>query len=445
MIDAFALAAGRPWLIQQESLETILAIAQRQGDSAAVQTILRDRQPQALQAKPGERLEFTRTAWARDGVAVVPITGPVFRYANFFSDISGATSTQHIARDFNSALENPHVKAIVLDINSPGGEATGINELAKMIHAARGRKRVVAYGGGTMASAAYWLGSAAAEIVIDETAALGSIGVVMSYTDTDERDAKAGVRRVEIVSSQSPDKRVNPGTDEGRAKVQAVVDDLAAVFVDAVAAHRKVKVETVLSDFGRGGVLIGQAAVKAGMADRIGSLEAVIAELAGSASTPKRNTTMSDQKGQVTVSSTDDLRTALAAGYAHDQIHIAAAAPSAAAASASQDALDKARAEGVEEGRKAVTDEAVKAERTRIRELQALSRDGFAAELQAAIDNGDSPATFALALVTAANKRGITLDAIRKDAPKAQAHATAPNADNNQPSWDGVVAKFGGK
>ena len=265
----FALTAisTSPWLIQAEALETILAIANRMGD------------PEALQTKLGRRLDNTRTVQMVDGVAVIPISGPIFRYANIFTEISGATSTQVLATDIRTALDNPYVTGIVLDINSPGGEATGINELANLIHSAK--KPVVAYAGGTMASAAYWLGAAAGEVVADATAIVGSIGVVMSYLDTTERDKKSDVRRVEIVSSSSPDKRLDPNTDAGRAKVQAMVDALAEVFINSVAKFRGTTAEKVKSDFGRGGVLVGAQAKAAGMVDRIASLEAVIAELAG--------------------------------------------------------------------------------------------------------------------------------------------------------------------
>ena len=411
--DAFHLAASRPWVIQQESLETILAIADRYGN------------PEAVQAKLGRPLDNTRTVTMRDGVAVIPITGPIFRYANLFTEISGATSTSVLATDIQTALDNPYVRGIVLDIDSPGGEATGINELANLIRAGRSVKPIKAYAGGLMASAAFWLGSAADEVIVDETAMLGSIGVVMSYLDTTERDAKAGVRRVEIVSSASPDKRLDPATEDGRNKVQSVVDGLAELFVSAVASNRNTTTEKVLSDFGRGGVLIGRAAVEAGMADRIGSLETVIAELAGSASTPKRNTSMSSKSGQVTVSTTEDLRKALAAGYTADQITIE---------SADASSIATARAAGVDEGRAAATNTAVAAERTRIADIQALGRAGFETEQKAAIDNGDSPAAFALTLMKAAQDRGITLDAIRKDAPAAASHAkpgsdTAPKAE----------------
>lgn len=269
MIDAFSLAASRPWLIQSEWLETILSIAQNRGDI------------EALQTKLGRPLDNTRTVRMVDGVAVIPVTGPIFRYANLFTEISGATSTQVLATDIRTALDNPYVSGLVIDMNTPGGEATGINELANVIYNARRQKPVVAYAGGLMASAGYWLGAAASEVVADATAIVGSIGVVMSYLDTTKRDEKSDVRRVEIVSSASPDKRVDPNSPEGRAKVQGMVDALAEVFVGSVAKFRKTTADKVKADFGRGGVLVGAAAKAAGMVDRISSLETVIAELAG--------------------------------------------------------------------------------------------------------------------------------------------------------------------
>lgn len=269
MIDAFNVAASRPWLMQPEGLEAILAIAQRCGD------------PEALQTKIGKPLENARTVQMVDGVAVIPVTGPIFRYANLFTQISGATSTEVLATDIRAALDNPYVRGIALDIDSPGGEVSGINELANMIRAGVSTKPIVAYSGGLLASAAYWIGAAADEIVVDATAIVGSIGVVMSYMDTSKRDEKSDVRRVEIVSSASPEKRLDPNTEAGRAKVQAMVDALAEVFITSVAKFRSTTPERVKSDFGRGGSLIGAEAKAVGMVNRIGSLDTVIAELAG--------------------------------------------------------------------------------------------------------------------------------------------------------------------
>jgi signal peptide peptidase SppA len=398
-IRAFDLAAGRPWLIQQESLETILQVAERMGD------------PEAVSMRLGRPLDNTRTVQMRDGVAVIPITGPVFRYANLLTEVSGATATGVIARDFQAAVENPYVRGIVLEINSPGGEATGINELAEAIYQARDTKPIVAYVEGAGASAAYWIASAAGEIVMDPTAIVGSIGVVMSYTDTRERDERSGARRLEIVSSQSPNKRTDPATEAGRAQVQAIVDAMADVFVGAVARNRGVTAETVIADFGSGGVLVGASAVAARMADRLGSLETVIAELAGTASPTKRNTTMGD-KSTVTVSNTADLRLALEAGYTADQIEIEqpAAASTVERIDATAEQISAAKAE------------ATTAERSRLTALLGMQEEGFEAELQQAVADGTQPGDFALAMLRAQRDRGVSMRGIRSDSPKPAAH-----------------------
>ena len=265
MIDAFGAIASSHWLILPDALQRMIAIAERDFDH------------QALATRAGVALDNTRTVDKRGNVAIVPVIGPVFRYANMFTRISGATSTQVLATDIQTALDDPAIKAIVLNIDSPGGEAAGINELAQMIYSARSKKPITAYVGGQGASAAYWIASAASQIVIDATALVGSIGVVATVEDTTERDAKSGKRTYQIVSSNSPNKRPDIATEAGRAQYQTVVDRLAEEFVNAVARNRGTNAKTVMSKYGAGGVLVGRDAVAAGMADRIGSLESVIA------------------------------------------------------------------------------------------------------------------------------------------------------------------------
>jgi signal peptide peptidase SppA len=270
-VRAFDFVTSQPWLIGADHLREIAVIAARAHDGDV----------DALATRLGYQLENTRTVAIRpNGVAVVPITGPIFRYANMFTAISGATATAILARDIQSALDNPAVSAIVLDIDSPGGAAAGIHELADVIAKGRDRKRIVAYVGNLGASAAYWLATAAHEVVIDATAMVGSVGVVMTYLDTRERDAKSGVREIPIVSSAAPHKRDDPNTDEGRERLQKIVDDMAAVMIESIAKLRGTTPAKVTEDFGKGSVLVGQLAVEAGMADRLGSLEETIAALA---------------------------------------------------------------------------------------------------------------------------------------------------------------------
>lgn len=268
MKRAWEAVAAEKWAITEAYLKTIVAVAERQGD------------PEALAAKLSQDLEGTYRAEIRDGVAIIGVKGPLFRYANVFTAISGASSYQVLARDFTAALENVSVKAILLFVDSPGGMVNGCHELAAMIHAARGKKPIVAYVGGMGASAAYWIASAADEVVVDATAELGSIGAVLQIVDSRERDAKEGVRIHQIVSSQSPNKRPDPAQDQGQAQFQAEVDALAQVFVEAVAVHRGVDAGMVLEQFGGGAIFVGAAAVEAGLADRLGSFEEVLAGLA---------------------------------------------------------------------------------------------------------------------------------------------------------------------
>lgn len=263
--------AGEPWAITETALQTILEIAARENES-----------PQAVAAKLGRDLQSTYTATEREGVAIIPVTGPLFRYANLFTAVSGASSYELIARDFTAALDNPQIKAILLDIDSPGGEVNGVSELSNMVYAARGKKPVVAYASGDAASGAYWIASAADEIVVSDTSALGSIGVVGMYRG---KSGKQG-EDVEIVSSQSPHKRLDPSSDEGRARLQMRIDSMADVFIETIARNRKVSADIVQTHYGGGDVLIGAKAVQAGLADRVGSLEQLIQELSTSPQSP---------------------------------------------------------------------------------------------------------------------------------------------------------------
>jgi len=255
-------ATGEPWAITESALNNILTIASRQNETIEV-----------VSARLGRELDNSYVSEIRDGVAIISVVGPLFRYANLFTAISGASSYEILAKDFNTALDNPEVKGIVLDIDSPGGEVNGCAEFANMIFEARGTKPIIAYTSGDAASGAYWIASACDEVVVSETSSLGSIGVVAVY-----RGGK-GENTVEIVSSQSPYKRLDPNSDDGKVRLQSRIDDLASVFIEAIARHRGVDPPTVVRDFGGGDVFIGKHAVTQGLADKVGSLEKTISSI----------------------------------------------------------------------------------------------------------------------------------------------------------------------
>lgn len=292
-VNLAGVLSGRPLLITEQGLRLVFAVVSRN------EFFAHDRM-QALAAHDGEPLENTHAVEVRDGVAVIPIHGPLFRFGNFFTEISGATSYDTIRKDLQAALDDTNIKAILLDVNSPGGDADGCGELAEAIRAACSIKPVWAYVGGMGASAAYWLSSAAQRIHCAPSAFLGSIGVRTAIVDDSVRDQREGVREIEIISSNAPGKRDRPVDDEIIAKTQKHVDDLEALFVGAVAQYRGTSPDVVMEKFGRGDVVIGGDAVKAGMADELSNYEDTLAALAAVDSTTAASTASAQAATQTT-------------------------------------------------------------------------------------------------------------------------------------------------
>lgn len=250
------------WLMLPTHLEVLTQIASREYDI------------QALSAKVGSSLEKTRTVEMRGSIATIPVIGGIYRYANLFTEFCGATSTEILAQDIQTALNNPNVSHIVFTFDSPGGQASGIAELASMIKEGSQKKPMIAYVDDMAASAAYWLASACDHIAASKTAMVGSIGAVYTL-----RLNQGEGQTIEIVSSVSPKKRPNIQTEEGKAQIQNWADKFGAIFVEDVARYRGVSVEHVLNHFGQGDMLIGDDALNAGMIDEITTYEALIKQL----------------------------------------------------------------------------------------------------------------------------------------------------------------------
>lgn len=373
-----------PWAITEDGMRQIITVASREGDM------------HALTLRRAEKLPTASRAGVRNGIATLNVIGPVMRYANLFTDISGATSLQVLATDFQAALDDPQVKAILLNVDSPGGMAAGVAEMAAAIRAAG--KPVWAYIDDMGASAAYWIPAAADRVVASRTARVGSIGVVSSARSSTDPNV------IEIVSSRAPKKRMDATTDEGRAEILRIVDSLESVFVADVAKYRGASEEKVVTEFGQGGLVFAPDALAAGMVDAIGSYEETLAELARSTSGTRRtrNSTMTTESG----GATDPVM------YTQDQLN-------AAVNAARTDEAAKVQA-------------AVNGERQRIAAIQALARPGFDAIVSKGITDGVPAAEVALAIMTEAASRGISIESIQKDSPNPAAHAAPPAADTTK-------------
>jgi signal peptide peptidase SppA len=220
-----------------------------------------------------------------NAIAVITIAGIIAQHAPLVDDISGpgGTSTERVGASFRSALANPDVRSIVLNIDSPGGSVNGVQALAEEIQAARGKKPIVAQVNSLAASAAYWIAAAADEIVISPGGQVGSIGVYATHADVSKAAEKSGLK-VTFISAGKYKVEGNPyaALDNSAASaMQKMVDSYYADFVDGVANGRKVSRTKVMTGFGEGRVVKDREAVREGMADRVAPLDTTLRRMSG--------------------------------------------------------------------------------------------------------------------------------------------------------------------
>jgi len=168
----------------------------------------------------------------------IPIHGPITNRSDLFTYLIGGTSLSDLAKDFQVALDETQVKAILFDIDSPGGVALGPSEMAETIFKSRfslgGKKPIWSYVGANCSSAAYWIASACDKIIANPSAILGSIGVVTTIPVQEQPDSE-GYKNIEIVSSNAKQKRPDPRTAEGMTEIKRELDDLETQFIESVA------------------------------------------------------------------------------------------------------------------------------------------------------------------------------------------------------------------
>lgn len=216
-----------------------------------------------------------------NSVAILPLFGTIFPRGNLMTQMSGATSAESIGAKFAQLLKDPDVGAIVLDVNSPGGQIGGIEELSKQIFDARGKKPILAVANHLMASAAYWIASAADEIVVSPSGDVGSVGVFAVHEDISAALEQEGVK-ISLISEgryKTEGNPYEPLSDEARDAIQARVREAYDTFVEAVARNRGVNPAVVRNGFGEGRVVGARDAVKLGMADRVETLNDTINRL----------------------------------------------------------------------------------------------------------------------------------------------------------------------
>jgi signal peptide peptidase SppA len=256
---------GTPLLLARAKLDILLAVlGERIGWP----------EPHATVALPSLRALPDAPA----GLAVIPVYGTLVRRALGLEAASGLTSYGEIGALLDGALADPRVTGILLDVDSPGGEAGGVFELAQRIRAADAVKPVWAIAADSAFSAAYVLASAASRVYVTQTGGVGSIGVIALHVDQSARDAQQGYRYTAITAGEqkndfSPHEPLDPAA---HARLQAEVDRLYGIFIDHVAMMRDLEPRFVRST--QAGLYFGPEALTAGLADAQGSVDDAVTD-----------------------------------------------------------------------------------------------------------------------------------------------------------------------
>lgn len=240
---------------------------------------------------------WTNLSRLPDGsIAMLDIVGPVTKYG----DMCAYGSVDHVAT-INNMVNTPNIKGIILNIDSPGGEAAGTADLADTIKAAGKKKPVIALiNDGIAASAAMWVASAASEIyTTQKTDMVGSVGVYTTVADIYGYYAAQGLNVRDVYAPQSTDKNGDymaalqtPPNDE---PLKAELKVLAQEFIDSVARNRSGKIQG--TDWQTGKMFYAKEAMKLGLIDGIKSFEQVVRRMDTLIKTKEQNSnTMAFEK-----------------------------------------------------------------------------------------------------------------------------------------------------
>ncbi len=262
---------GTPLLVHRAKLDVILSAL---GPRLGIDRPIPADAPDLLAALPAAR----STPPGVVGIVVIPIHGTLVKRTLGLEAASGLTSYQDIGAMLDAAVADPGVNGILLDVDSPGGEASGSFDLSRRVREAAAVKPVWAVANDAAFSAAYAIASSAERLVVTETGGVGSIGVIALHVDQSVKDANDGYRYTAVTAGRhkndfSPHE---PLTDTAKGELQSEVDRLYDLFVGHVAAMRRLPETAVRAT--EAALFFGPNATAAGLADAVGTLEATLSE-----------------------------------------------------------------------------------------------------------------------------------------------------------------------
>ncbi len=262
--------------------ETGLAILLRVAELTAI--------PATAHIEYADTDDSRNTTYAiQNGIALISIEGPLLRNNSYISKYLGLTTYETITRKLVHCLNNPHVKGILLDVDSPGGESSGCADLTDLIFHARNTKPIFAVANDSAYSAAYWIASAATKLFATRDAGCGSIGCYMAHLDRSGFDKQQGFKFTYIFAGKHKvdGNPHEPLSKDAKSVLQREVDRVRDVFAASVARNRNVDAQAIYDT--ESGVSFAHACLPL-LADEVGSrddcLRALITHCGGDPDDP---------------------------------------------------------------------------------------------------------------------------------------------------------------
>ncbi|MEX3896317.1 S49 family peptidase [Paraburkholderia sp. BR10954] len=259
---------------------------------AAIAAMLRDgRSGSAVLAydsttAAGQNVAANRPYQVEAGIAIIPVAGTLIQRSGslvpFLDGCMGVVSGYDgIRANLSLAFSDPAVRAIVLDVDSRGGEIAGMLDLSDAIYASRGIKPLWAILTECAYSAAYGLASACDRVIVPRTGGTGSVGVIVAHTDFSKALDRAGVAVTLITSGarKADGSEFKPLSREAYLRIKADIDTLGELFIRTVARNRGLAVSKVRAT--QGATYLGGSGLTVGFADAVMSPDAAFARLLG--------------------------------------------------------------------------------------------------------------------------------------------------------------------
>lgn len=406
-----------PLLIHPAKLEVIVSILGARIGAGNFELDLPEPDMNRFVGTPARQSRPMGMSSAFKGVSIIPVEGTLVNRGAWLGSKSGMTSYEGLKAQLLDAAADPEIKSIVLDINSPGGEAGGAFDLAQTIRDVKTQKRVVAVVNDMAASAAYAIASSASEIVASSTSSLGSIGVVMTHLDRSAEMQAKGIKPTFIYAGahKVDGHPFAPLPDNVRADLQAAVDSYYEQFVSSVAAGRGQRLSADQARATEARMFIGAEAVKLGLADRVGSFENVLADLTA-ASTGKRQSI--EQTGAIQMAHNEGVS---AAETAENQVE------------ANEAHLDVVAEDAFVAG--------TEAERARIGAIIRSSEAEGRADLALSLALDTSLSVIEAEKVLAASPKSMSIAARAAGLPEVGAAVAETPAKPAKASWDSAIAR----